>query len=147
MKKKVIISLAGVAVILLSVLILFLYFQGKTDWYEAMSEFGPLNTMNLDPECKSNNSISSFPLEEKKDLRLSGDFTVNQGKAKIKILNGNKLLYEETFNAGRQSFETDVFEDEKGNVEMIIEAEDNVEGEYKLSIYIRERRWQKLTSK
>ena len=30
MKKKVIISLAGVAVILLSVLILFLYFQGKT---------------------------------------------------------------------------------------------------------------------
>lgn len=147
MKKKVIISLAGVAVILLSVLILFLYFQGKTGWYEAMSTFGPLNTMNLDPECKSNNSITSFPLEEKKDLRLSGDFTVNQGKAKIKILNGNKLLYEETFNAGRQSFETDVFEDEKGNVEMIIEAEDNVEGEYKLSIYIRERRWQKLTSK
>ena len=75
------------------------------------------------------------------------DYTPKPGKAKIKILNGNKLLYEETFNAGRQSFETDVFEDEKGIVEMIIEAEDNVEGEYKLSIYIRERRWQKLTSK
>ena len=126
--------------------IIGMLFTVKSKWKEITSTFGPLNVMGIDDvgSIHENRSVSSFALSEKGDYDLSGSITVKKGTASCVITCDGSVIYKESFNKGDYQIKTDIFKDKKGEISMEISASDDVEGDYSIALYARERKFYQI---
>lgn len=138
MKKRGIII---VVTLFLIVVIVGTCYLIKGEWKEAMSTFGPLNIMVTDDmgTISENCSTSSFLLSSKNDFYLSGNIRINKGNVSCIITCNGDKIYENFFGEGDHQINTDIFRDKGGEICIEIIASDDVDGDYNIAIYTRER--------
>lgn len=137
MKKRAIII---VVCLFLIVVIIGICYLTKSEWNEVMNTYGPLNIMEDDDiQIKKNSSNSTFELSEKNDFYISGKVRVNKGNASCIIKCDGDKIYENTFYEGDHQIDTDIIEDKGGEIYIEINASDDVDGNYNIAIYTRER--------
>lgn len=133
----------GIIVAIVIFIIIGTSFFIKEQWKETMNTFGPLNIMETDDieTLSENRTSSSFSLSGKQDYYLSGSITVNKGNASCVITCDGTIIYENNFDKGNYQIKTDEFSNKTGKINVEIAATDDVEGDYNISIYTRESKF------
>lgn len=138
MNKK---GIVAIIIVFLLILILGICFFVKGEWNEAMSTYGPLNIMECDDtkNIKDNYSAASCLLSGKKDFYLSENIRVNKGSVSCIITCNGVKICENVFREGAHQINTDIINDKSGEIIIEIIASDDVDGDYNVAIYTRER--------
>ncbi len=144
MKKKIIIIIPIVAIL---IAVACMYFSGKCQWLDAWSTYGPLNIMQYDEAADSNNMSSNYYMTNKKDIYFSNVINIKKGSMKLKFLINDEVVYEYTLDVGEHLFDTDVLENVSGTVSVLIYASDDIDGDYSVTAYTRETRWESFKAR
>lgn len=139
MKKKIIII---IPIVIILIAVAWLYFSGKRQWLEDWNTYGPLNIMQYDEAADSNDTSSTSYMTNKKDIYFSNVIHIKKGSMKLKFCINDEVVYEYTLDAGEHLFDTDVLENITGKVSVFIYASDDIEGNYTITAYTRETRWE-----
>ncbi len=144
MKKKLIVII--VILIIAGILMIagWKWGKGKTDWFDSFGEFGPLNLMEQDETLTSNDMSSTYYLNSVQDFRIEGQFTIRKGEVKLIVSMNGQFLFEQDLNSEVSRFESEIYTDQKGALQIDMIISDDVDGSYETTIYTRETKYRKF---
>jgi hypothetical protein len=141
MNKKRIKGIMGFVIIILCGIIVFVYLQKKTDWYEGCEFYGALSAL------VSDSGRYSLDVTYPTDIKVSDSFIITQGQAKVTIYINDTVIYQETYEQGVTSITTDEYPDVSGKVTADIEVSDDIEGTYSIKVISRHKKLYKWKNK
>lgn len=144
MKKKVMVIVGIVIIAIILVIAGWKWGKGKTDWYKSAELFGPLNLMELDEELTSNDSYYAYYLNSVQDFRVEGQTTIRKGEVKIIVSMNDQYLFEQDLNSEVSQFESEIYTDQEGELQVDMIISDDADGEYTIAIYTRKMKYRRL---
>lgn len=146
MKKKILVKIGIAIIVIIFAIAVGIWSQKKRDWYDSFESYGTLNIMEgLPNEGITSNDFSDIMyLDSVKDFQIKGQFTIRKGEVKVVISLNGELLFEKDLNSEVGTFESDVYTDKKGEIQIDVIIPDDVDGEYLMTTYTRETNWNRL---
>ncbi|MDE5777985.1 MAG: hypothetical protein K2I10_05695 [Lachnospiraceae bacterium] len=132
------------AVLILTGIVFWILWNKKTDWYNAVQVYGPLNIMEMDKDITSNESGTSYEIQAGNDFKLTGELFITEGSVKITYSIDGRLLSEEVYSKGNHTFESDPYSGQEGKLSIICSPTDDVGGTYNLCVFTRKTVFKKI---
>ena len=75
---------------------------------------------------------------------IEGDFVIREGEVKVIASLNGEFLCEKDLNSEVGKFESDIYTDKKGELQIDVISPDDVDGEFRMITYTRESNFNRL---
>ena len=146
MKKKMLVITGIIGIAIIFIVVGGIWLQKKRDWYDSFESYGTLNLIEgfSDETMTSNNFSDIMYLDSVKDFRIEGDFVIREGEVKVIASLNGEFLFEKDLNSEVGKFDSDIYTDKKGELQIDVISPDDVDGEFRMITYTRESNFNRL---